>query len=114
MIFRLLGEGPQVLATGGGAFMNEQTREAIAKLGISMWLKADFDVLMERVRRRDNRPLLKNPDPEAVMRRLVAEREPVYALADLLVHSRDVTHETVVTEALHALGAYLTNEASAQ
>ena len=90
VIARLLGEGPQVLATGGGAFMSPETRTAIAEKGISVWLQADVDLLLARVRRRSNRPLLENADPEGTLRRLVAERYPVYALADLTVTSRDV------------------------
>ncbi|MBB4304904.1 shikimate kinase [Rhodobium orientis] len=110
VIARLLGEGPQVLATGGGAFMDAETRAAIAEGGISVWLKAEFPVLMERVRRKSHRPLLKDPDPEGVMRRLLAERDPVYATADITLHSRDVTHETIVSEGLAALNQYLSNE----
>ena len=79
MILRLLDSGPQVLSTGGGAFMNAQTREAIAARGVSVWLKADLDTLMARVLKKQNRPLLKNPDPRAVMLRLIEERYPVYA-----------------------------------
>lgn len=107
VIARLLNEGTGVLATGGGAFMNAETREAIARSGISIWLKADFDVVMMRVRRRSNRPLLQQPDPEGVMRRLIDERYPVYAKADITVLSRDVPHETVVLEILDALENHL-------
>lgn len=110
VIERLLEGGPQVLATGGGAFMNAETRENIAKKGISIWLKADFDVLMNRVRRRTHRPLLKDPDPEGVMRRLLAERNPVYAEANLTLHSRDVPHEMVVDDLLASLAHYLESE----
>lgn len=112
VIERLLEGGPQVLATGGGAFMNPETRENIAKKGISIWLKADFDVLMNRVRRRTHRPLLKDPDPEGVMRRLLAERNPVYAEASLTLHSRDVPHEMVVDDLLASLAHYLESEAA--
>src|SRR5690606_19265707 len=80
VIERLLREGPRVLSTGGGAFMNPNTRAAIGEYGVSVWLKADLDLLMERVAKRENRPLLKNPDPRAVMRKLMDERYPVYAL----------------------------------
>ncbi len=103
VIARLLGDGPQVLATGGGAFMTPETREKIRETGISIWLKADLPVLMRRVLKRDTRPLLKNSDPEAVMRDLMSERYPVYANADVTVHSRDVPHEVIVAEILHAL-----------
>lgn len=102
---RLLEEGgPQVLSTGGGAFMDEENREAIRGAGISVWLKADFDTLMRRVRRRPTRPLLQTPDPEATMRKLLAERDPVYALADITVKTEDVAHGVIVNRILSALG----------
>jgi shikimate kinase len=107
VIARLLQEGPVVLATGGGAFMNEETRARIAEQGISVWLRADLPVLMRRVRKRSNRPLLQNPDPEGTMRRLMAERHPVYASADLTVDSHEVPHDRVVVELLKGLGAWL-------
>jgi shikimate kinase len=96
VIVRLLEGGPQVLSTGGGAFMNADTRAAIAAKGISIWLKADFDVLMKRIRRRHDRPLLKTGDPAATLRTLLQERDPTYALAELTVHSQDVPHEQIV------------------
>ncbi|KFC63594.1 Shikimate kinase [Bosea sp. LC85] len=108
VISRVLAtRAPLVLATGGGAFMNAETRERIVELGISIWLKADADVLMRRVRKRSNRPLLQTADPEATMRRMLAEREPVYALADVTVTSRDDPHEVVVEEAMVALDRHL-------
>jgi shikimate kinase len=107
VLARLLQEGPIVLATGGGAFMHPETRARIAEAGVSIWLKADLDVLMRRVRKRSNRPLLKNADPEASMRRLMTMRQPVYALADITVESRDTPHERVVDDALNALLAWL-------
>ena len=91
--------------------LNYIKKENIAKKGISIWLKADFDVLMNRVRRRTHRPLLKDPDPEGVMRRLLAERNPVYAEANLTLHSRDVPHEMVVDDLLASLAHYLESEA---
>lgn len=103
VIARLLGRGRQVLSTGGGAYMDEATRAVIASKGVSVWLKADFEVLMQRVRRRSNRPLLKAADPEAVMRKLLADREPVYALADVTVQSREVPHEVIIAEILNEL-----------
>jgi shikimate kinase len=103
VIARLLESGPQVLATGGGAFMNEATRAAIAAKGISVWLRAEFEVLMRRIKRRQDRPLLKTDDPEATLRRLIAERDPVYATAELSVQSRDVPHEKIVEEILERL-----------
>lgn len=103
VIARLLADGPQVLATGGGAFMNPQTRQAVREHGISIWLRAELPVLMRRVLKRNTRPLLKTDDPEAVMRRLMDERYPVYAQADITVESRDVVHETIVSEIVDAL-----------
>lgn len=103
VIARLLKGGPQVLATGGGAYMNENTRQNIHRRGIAVWLRADLDVLMERVSRRDNRPLLNNGDPGAVMKRLMDERYPVYAQADITVQSRDVSHDVIVDEIIAAL-----------
>jgi shikimate kinase len=107
VIRRLLDGRAKVLATGGGAFMSEETRAAIARGGISLWLKADLDVLMARVRKRSNRPLLLNDDPEGTMRRLIEQRYPVYEKADIHIHSRDVAHEIVADEALRALAAFL-------
>ena len=107
VIARILENGPQVLSTGGGAFMNEQTRAAIAGHGVSVWLKADIDVLMERVSKKQNRPLLKNPDPRAVMERLMAERHPVYATADVTVLTRDERKEVIADEVIDALAARL-------
>lgn len=103
VIARLLKNGPQVLATGGGAFMHPETRENIKRAGISIWLKADLPVLMRRVMRRDNRPLLKTADPEARMRELMIERYPIYAEADLVAYSRDVPHEVIVEEIIDGL-----------
>ena len=105
VIRRLLDGRPKVLATGGGAFMSAETRQAIAEGGISVWLEADLDVLMARVRKRSNRPLLMNDDPEGTMRRLIDERYPIYALADIRIRSRDVAHEVVADEVLQALVA---------
>jgi shikimate kinase len=103
VIERLLKEGPIVIATGGGAYMNATTRENIKKHGLSIWLKADLHVLMKRVMRRDNRPLLKTADPEGTMRRLMAERYPVYAGADMTVESREVPHDEMVSFILKSL-----------
>jgi shikimate kinase len=103
VILRLLESGPQVLATGGGAFTNPDTRTAIGAKGISVWLKAEFDVLMKRIKRRHDRPLLKTADPGATLRKLMEERDPVYALADLTVQSREVMHEKIVDEIVSAL-----------
>jgi shikimate kinase len=103
VIARLLSEGGKVLATGGGAFMNEETRRNIANCGLSIWLKADLDLLMSRVSRRETRPLLRDGDPRAVMERLIAERYPVYAQADITIVSRDVPHDVIVHEILDAV-----------
>lgn len=103
VIARLLEAGPQVLATGGGAFINPDTRAAIRDKGISVWLRADFDVLMKRIKRRSDRPMLKTDDPAATLRTLIEQRYPVYAEADITVDSRDVLHEVIVDEILHAL-----------
>lgn len=89
VIFRLLEEGPQVMATGGGAFMNPKTRALIAAASVSVWLRADLDVLVRRTRRRGGRPLLKNKDPRAALQKLIDERYPVYAEADIIVDSKD-------------------------
>ena len=99
VIARLLDSGPQVLATGGGAFMNAETRAGIRAKGLSVWLKAEFDVLMKRVRRRAtaDRPMLQG-DPAQRIRQLIDERYPVYAEADVTVMSRDVSHEVIVGE----------------
>jgi shikimate kinase len=107
VIIRLLEGGPQVLSTGGGAFMNCDTRAAIASKGISIWLNAEFDVLMKRIRRRHDRPLLKTDDPAATLRKLMQERYPTYALADLTVQSRDVPHDKIVDEIVGALAGHL-------
>jgi shikimate kinase/3-dehydroquinate synthase len=103
VIARLLGNGPQVLATGGGAFMNPETRQRIRENGISIWLRADLPVLMRRVMKRDTRPLLREGNPEATMRKLMEARYPVYAEADMTVESRDEPHDLAVTEILHRL-----------
>lgn len=110
VIARLLEGGPQVLSTGGGAYMNEQTRAAIAGHGVSIWLKADIDVLMERVAKKQDRPLLKNADPRAVMKRLMDERYPVYATADVTVATRDERKEVIADEVLAALAAHFSTE----
>jgi shikimate kinase/3-dehydroquinate synthase len=96
VIARLLQEGQKVLATGGGAFLNETTRQRIAAAGVSFWLKPEFDVLMRRVRKRSNRPLLQTADPEATVRRLLEERTPIYRLAEFTVESREGPHDAVV------------------
>ncbi|MFZ2099373.1 MAG: shikimate kinase [Oricola sp.] len=107
VVTRLLKTGPQVLATGGGAFINESTRQAIRRRGVSVWLSADIDILMERVSRRQNRPLLRNADPRGVMQKLMAERYPVYATADIEVKSRDISKEEMAANVVAALARWL-------
>lgn len=107
VIERLLKSGPQVLSTGGGAFMNEETRRNVADRGISVWLNADLDLLMQRVQKRPNRPLLRTPDPRAVMERLMTERYPVYATARITVTTRDDKREIIAGEVLDALARLL-------
>ena len=113
VIARLLQEGPLVLATGGGAFMNDETRLRISQAGISIWLKADLDVLMRRVRKRSTRPLLQNADPEGTMRRLMEVRYPVYATADLTVESQDGPHDRVVADIRSALETWFDTQETA-
>jgi shikimate kinase len=103
VIARLLDSGPAVLATGGGALMRKETRDRIRDKAVSVWLKADADVIMRRVKRRSDRPLLQTTDPEATVGRLMREREPVYQEADLTIWSRDVPHEKIVEECIEAL-----------
>jgi shikimate kinase len=103
VIARLLANGAMVLATGGGAVLREQTRARIAERAISIWLKADAEVILRRVRRRFDRPLLQTADPAATIGRLIAEREPVYQLADITVASRDVPYERIVDECIDLL-----------
>ena len=89
VISRLLEEGPQVMATGGGAFINPKTRALIAAASVSVWLRAELDVLVRRTRRRGGRPLLKNKDPRTALKKLIDKRYPVYAKADIIVDSKD-------------------------
>lgn len=110
VVARLLEAGPQVLATGGGAWMNPETRDRIGEAGVSVWLKADLEVLLRRVKKRGGRPLLAAPDPEAVLRRLVDERYPVYALADITITSRDAPHEQTVADLVAALADLIAAE----
>ena len=114
VIARLLEGGPIVLATGGGAFMREETRSRIAEKAISIWLRADHDVIMRRVRRRADRPLLQTADPEGTVTRLLTEREPIYGKADLTIASRDVPHDRIVDETLETLRAHLCGESASQ
>ena len=103
VIARLLESGPAVIATGGGAVMRQETRDRIRDKAVSIWLKVDTDVIMRRVKRRSDRPLLQTADPEATVERLIREREPIYGQADVTVWSRDVPHEKIVDECIGAL-----------
>jgi shikimate kinase len=101
VIARLLDNGPQVLATGGGSLMNTQTRALIGEKGVSIWLKADIDVLFKRTKRRTNRPLAEK------IKDLLPAREPLYAQADIVVQSRDEPHDTIVDEIMVQLPKHL-------
>src|SRR5215475_15745306 len=111
VIARLLDGGPAVLATGGGSFMREETRSRVREKAVSVWLKADPDIIMRRVKRRADRPLLQTADPAATVGRLISEREPIYQHADLTIASREVPHDKIVDECLDALYAKLINPA---
>src|SRR6185369_285351 len=108
---RLLEQPPQVLATGGGAFMDPFTRALVRDKAISVWLRAELEVLLDRVQRRANRPLLKQGDPREVLERLIALRYPVYGEADITVDSRDVPAERTTQDVLDALQIYLHSDA---
>ena len=103
VIARLLAGPVRVLATGGGAFMDPQTRRVIAQRGVSVWLRADLDVLFARVSRRTNRPLLKAPDPRAVLAELIERRYPIYAEADIAIESGDGPADATASRAIAAL-----------
>jgi len=107
VIARLLDNPTQILATGGGAFMDPATRELIRSRAISIWLKADLDLLLARVARRNNRPLLKRGDPRAVLARLIEERYPIYAEADITVESIDGPPEATLERVLETLSKFL-------
>ncbi|CDN49779.1 shikimate kinase [Neorhizobium galegae] len=103
VIERLLRGGPRVVSTGGGAFINENTRHQIKIGGISIWLKADLDVLWERVNKRDHRPLLKTENPRQTLENLMIQRYPIYAEADVTVLSENVRKDVMVNEVLAAV-----------
>ena len=107
VIARLMNEGPMVLATGGGAFIDPETRALMREKAISIWLKAPLDVLMRRVERRDDRPLLKTEDPRAVMQALMDKRYPIYAEAEITVDSINAPHAAVAANVLSALRQYV-------
>jgi shikimate kinase len=106
VISRLIENGAQILSTGGGAFINEETRQNIHAHGISVWLKAELPLLMKRVMKRADRPLLQTEDPEAVMQKLMDQRYPVYATADVTIESRDVQHTQMVNEVIRVLAKW--------
>ena len=111
IIARLLtAERPIVLATGGGAFMNGETRQTIKACAISIWLRAELDVLLRRVRRKSNRPLLRTADPQETLRGLIEVRYPIYAQADIIILSRDVAHEVILAEALRAIEQHVSQQ----
>lgn len=115
VIARLLASGPQVLATGGGAMMDAETRRTVKRAGISIWVKAELPVLLRRVAKRNNRPLFEGRDAETVMKELMEARNPVFATADIIVESREIPHEVIVDEIVAAITAspVLTQAASA-
>ena len=110
VIARLLNEPQQVIATGGGAYMDPETRIRILEHAVSVWLKAELPVLMRRVLRRQDRPLLQTGDPEATMRTLMERRYPVYAEADIAIVSEEQPQEVMVQAAIEALNAFLDRE----
>jgi shikimate kinase len=103
VISRLLETSQQVLATGGGAFMNEETRQQVKAKALSVWLKADVDLLLRRVSKRNNRPLLAQGDPRSILENLIRLREPIYAEADITVTSRDAHHSQTVNDVIRAI-----------
>ncbi|OLP42845.1 shikimate kinase [Rhizobium oryziradicis] len=107
VIRRLLRSGPKVVSTGGGAFINDKTRRQIERGGISVWLKADLDVLWERVNKRDHRPLLKTENPKLTLENLMNERYPIYQRANVTVISRDERKDIIAAEVMEAVIAHL-------
>lgn len=103
VIERLLQEPPHILATGGGAFMDAETRGRLKESAVTIWIKAPVDILVSRVQRKDNRPLLKAGDPREVLEKLLAVREPVYALADMTFESENGPHGDMVERIVAAL-----------
>lgn len=111
VIARLLDQPPHVLATGGGAFVNPEIRALIKAKAVSVWLKADLDVLARRVGRKDTRPLLSGKDPRVVLEELAKVRYPAYAEADITVETGDAAHHVAVDQVLRALAAFLESQA---
>ena len=114
VIARLLGEPPHVISTGGGAFMDLDTRQIIAERGISLWLRADLDLLVARTGRRNNRPLLKQGNRRDILAKLMDQRYPVYAKADITIDSRDGPVESTVEAALSAVSDFLDRERASE
>lgn len=108
VIARLLEGPPVVLATGGGAFMDETTRNLVEGTGVSVWLRADLDTLVQRTAKRNNRPLLKNDRPAETLKNLMAIRHPIYELSDITVESDNSPPEETVNRVCAALNAYFT------
>lgn len=111
VIARLIGAGPLVLATGGGAYMDPETRALLREKSITVWLRADFDVLWRRVSRRSHRPLLKTQDPQGTLSRLIEDRYPTYGLADIVVDSDDAPKDETANRVVQALAAYIDGRA---
>ncbi len=107
VIQRLIGEEPMVLATGGGAFIDPETRKAITEQALSVWIKADLNLLVKRTAKRSNRPLLKQGDPREILADLIQKRHPFYGKADVTVESVDGPHERTLTKLLRAIAAEL-------
>ena len=110
----MLEQGPSVIATGGGAFMNSETRDAIRANGVSVWLRADLEILLRRTGRRDHRPLLRKGNPRETLGRLMAERYPVYAEADLVVDTGAESPDATTDETLRALERHLSRARDAR
>lgn len=112
IISNLLAGAPSIIATGGGAFISPTVREMIGKSAISIWLKADLDVLLERVSRRNNRPLLEKGDKRVILGKLMEERYPIYSEADIVVESDDSSHDVVINKIFDALNDFLKKPAT--
>ena len=107
VIARLLAGPVHILATGGGAFMDAQTRALIEKKALTIWLRADLEILLQRVKRRNTRPLLKKGDPREILERLITERYPVYGHADIIIDSMDAPPEETAQRVYDSLASYL-------
>ena len=106
VIARLLGDPPQVLATGGGAFVDPATRSLVGEKALSVWLRAELDLLVKRCGRRNTRPLLRDGDPREILAKLIDERYPIYAETDVIVDTDESPHEVMVDRIIAALEAY--------